>query len=295
MFLKRFGSRPLQAPFALGLFVAARWRWPCRPAAAPVAAAPERNRGQRSQARAAIRGTREPRVRPGPAARPERRARAEATDRARAGPRRSAPPAAAHPPAAPERRQRGPRRHHGRRRHRRRDGNAGATGSAGRAGTTGAAGAPARHAGARAPRAARAPPARRTRRHHRRRGHDGRRRRGAPACNVAVGARCSGAGAPNPTPFGCDFAWGRQNPSGTGALSSYNYLQTVAYWVESGIKSDGTYTSCGGCNWLSSRVAGSNLIPVYYAYMIGYYGHMNGLQDQNTSPNGANLATGGAR
>jgi hypothetical protein len=28
--------------------------------------------------------------------------------------------------------------------------------------------------------------------------------------------------------------------------------------------------------------------------MIGYYGHMNGLPDQNTSPNGPNLATGGA-
>jgi hypothetical protein len=116
----------------------------------------------------------------------------------------------------------------------------------------------------------------------------------APACNVAVGARCSGAGPLNSTPFGCKFAWGRQNPSGTGSLSAYNYLQSVAYWVESGIKSDGTYTSCGGCSWLSSRVAGSNLIPVYYAYMIGYYGHMNGLPDQNTDPNGPNLATGGA-
>ena len=28
--------------------------------------------------------------------------------------------------------------------------------------------------------------------------------------------------------------------------------------------------------------------------MIGYYGHMNGLPDQNINPNGANLATGGA-
>jgi len=28
--------------------------------------------------------------------------------------------------------------------------------------------------------------------------------------------------------------------------------------------------------------------------MIGYYGHMNGLPDQNLAPNGANLATGGA-
>ena len=116
----------------------------------------------------------------------------------------------------------------------------------------------------------------------------------APTCSVAVGPRCSGAGALNPTPFGCNFAWGRQNPSGTGSLSSYHYLQMVAYWIESGLKSDGTYASCAGCSWLSSRVAGSNLIPVYYAYMIGYYGHMNGLPDQNLNPNGANLATGGA-
>ena len=115
-----------------------------------------------------------------------------------------------------------------------------------------------------------------------------------PTCSVAVGARCPGAQAQNPYPFGCNFAWGRQNPSGTGSLSSYNYLQSVAYWVESGIKADGTYSSCGGCSWLSSRVSGTNLIPVYYAYMIGYYGHMNGLPDQNTSPNSANLATGGA-
>ena len=28
--------------------------------------------------------------------------------------------------------------------------------------------------------------------------------------------------------------------------------------------------------------------------MIGYYGHMNGLPDRNTNPNGPNLATGGA-
>ncbi|HXU00078.1 MAG TPA: hypothetical protein VN903_03755, partial [Polyangia bacterium] len=114
------------------------------------------------------------------------------------------------------------------------------------------------------------------------------------ACSVPAGARCSGAQALNPHPFGCSFAWGRQNPSGTGSLSSYNYLQMVAYWIEPGVRSDGTYTTCSGCNWLSSRVSGSNLIPVYYAYMIGYYGHMNGLPDQNTNPNGANLATGGA-
>jgi hypothetical protein len=114
------------------------------------------------------------------------------------------------------------------------------------------------------------------------------------ACNVPIGPRCSGAPALNPHPFGCNFAWGRQNPSGSGSLSSYNYLQMVAYWIEPGVRQDGTYPTCSGCNWLSSRVSSSNLIPVYYAYMIGYYGHSNGLPDQNINPNGANLATGGA-
>jgi hypothetical protein len=104
---------------------------------------------------------------------------------------------------------------------------------------------------------------------------------------------CTGAGALNPNPFGCTFAWGRHNPSGSGSLSSYNYLQSVAFWVEPGVRADGTYQTCSGCNWLTSRVASSNLIPIYYAYMIGFYGHMNGLPDQNLAPNGANLATGG--
>jgi hypothetical protein len=112
------------------------------------------------------------------------------------------------------------------------------------------------------------------------------------ACTVPVGPRCAGAPALTPNPFGCGFAWGRQNPSGSGSLSSYNYLQMVAYWVEPGVRQDGTYPTCSGCNWLSSRVAGTNLIPVYYAYMIGYYGHSNNLPDQNLNPNGPNLATG---
>jgi hypothetical protein len=68
----------------------------------------------------------------------------------------------------------------------------------------------------------------------------------------------------------------------------------VANWVENSIRPDGTYTTCNGCSWLSSRVSGTNLIPVYYAYMIGFYGHMNNLPDQNQAPNGPNLATGGA-
>jgi hypothetical protein len=104
---------------------------------------------------------------------------------------------------------------------------------------------------------------------------------------------CTGAQALNENPFGCSFGWGRQNPGGSGSLASYNYLQHVAYWIESGIKSDGSFT-CSGCNWLKNSVAPSTLIPVYYAYIIGYYGHANGLPDQNTNPNGANLSTGGA-
>jgi hypothetical protein len=40
-------------------------------------------------------------------------------------------------------------------------------------------------------------------------------------------------------------------------------------------------------------MAATNLIPAYYAYFIGFYGHANGLPDQNQSPNGPNLATGG--
>ena len=45
---------------------------------------------------------------------------------------------------------------------------------------------------------------------------------------------------------------------------------------------------------MSKSVASTNLIPVYYAYFIGYYGHANGLPDQNLAPSGPNLATGGA-
>lgn len=106
---------------------------------------------------------------------------------------------------------------------------------------------------------------------------------------------CTGAQPLSANPFGCSFAWGRQSPSGTGSLSSYNYLQIVANWVEPGVRSDGTYPTCSGCNWLTSRVASSNLVPLYYAYFIGYYGHSNGLADANNNPSGGpTLLTGGA-
>ena len=124
----------------------------------------------------------------------------------------------------------------------------GATGAtAARRATTGAAG---RRGGTRrhhrqrrrdaAARGAAAPPAPRarrgdrrggTRRRHRHRGRHRRRPapyrrgRGAPARRRSTRIRSAAR-----------FAWGRQNPSGTGSLSSYNYLQMVAYWVESGVR-----------------------------------------------------------
>ena len=133
---------------------------------------------------------------------------------------------------------------------------AGTSGAAGRGGTTGN-GAATGTAGRR-PGRHRRDRRRRPRRHHRRgrqrrhrhRGRQRRNRRARPApgppptCTVAAGPRCEGAQALTPYPFGCTFAWGHQNPSGSGSLSSYNYLQMVAYWIESGIRSDGTFPSC---------------------------------------------------
>jgi hypothetical protein len=95
----------------------------------------------------------------------------------------------------------------------------------------------------------------------------------------------------NEQPFGCAFAWGT-NSSG-GSLASYSYLQFISNWVGSEIQQSGNITSCSGCSWLTNNVASTNLIPVFYAYLIGYLGHANGFPDQNTT-GGASLATGGA-
>lgn len=93
----------------------------------------------------------------------------------------------------------------------------------------------------------------------------------------------SGPGALNPNPFGCKFAWGA---SVSGSLASYSYLQFATYWIENGMKADGTFGTCSGCNWVKSNFASSNLIPVYYAYIIGFLGHAAGLEDGNTCPAG---------
>jgi hypothetical protein len=93
-------------------------------------------------------------------------------------------------------------------------------------------------------------------------------------------------------PFGCGFAWGTNDPGGS--LTEYSYLQFMSKWVGYEVTADGTLPRCDGCGWLSQQVANTSLVPVYYAYFIGYYGHANGLPDGNEMPNGPNLTTGGA-
>lgn len=63
-------------------------------------------------------------------------------------------------------------------------------------------------------------------------------------------------------------------------------------WAGYEIKANGTISSCNVCTGFLSQVGQTNLVPAYYAYFIGYYGHANGLQDQNVNPNGPNLANG---
>jgi hypothetical protein len=101
---------------------------------------------------------------------------------------------------------------------------------------------------------------------------------------------CSGSPR-NQYPFGCKFAWGIGSPSGS--LGSYSYLQFVSNWVESSISAAGSLSTCSGCSWLTSKVAGTNFIPVYYAYIIGFYGHANGIVDGNQTGN-KKLTTDGA-
>ena len=52
------------------------------------------------------------------------------------------------------------------------------------------------------------------------------------------------------------------------------------------VDKDGTLPNCDGCDWLSQQVAITSLVPVYYAYFIGYFGHANGFADGNENPNG---------
>ena len=67
----------------------------------------------------------------------------------------------------------------------------------------------------------------------------------------------------------------------------------MSNWAGYNIQKDGTFGSNGfdAGSWLKS-MASTTLVPAYYAYFIGYYGHVNGLPDGNQAPNGPNLSTG---
>jgi hypothetical protein len=93
-------------------------------------------------------------------------------------------------------------------------------------------------------------------------------------------------------PFGCKFAWGIADPGGS-SYSAYSYLDFMSYWVDAGISASGTYQTCNGCNWLA-KLKGTNLVPVYVAYVIGFLGHANGIVDGNQD-GAKKLTTDGAQ
>jgi hypothetical protein len=105
-----------------------------------------------------------------------------------------------------------------------------------------------------------------------------------------------GPGTLNPNPFGCEFAWGLSDVSGD--VSSYDFLQLMTFWIDYGIKADGSIPSCSGCNFLK-KLASTSIVPVYYAYIVGYYAHANGIVDGNQcpsdNPNCTNLTNSGAK
>jgi hypothetical protein len=93
-----------------------------------------------------------------------------------------------------------------------------------------------------------------------------------------TGTTASGTDASTSNPFDCKFAWGEPVPSGS--LSSYTWLQFMSNWAGSEIEANGSITTFDNGGFLT-QLQPTNLIPVYYSYLIGYYGHANGLPDQN--------------
>ncbi len=113
----------------------------------------------------------------------------------------------------------------------------------------------------------------------------------SPAAGAGSVGAC-GPTTPNPHPFGCQFAWGGAADDQS-SLASFSYLQFMSYWVDSSISAAGTYTTCNGCSWLTDKVAPTALIPAYYAYIIGFLAHANGIVDGNQD-GGKKLTTDGA-
>jgi len=114
---------------------------------------------------------------------------------------------------------------------------------------------------------------------------------GVPAAGAGAPAGCAAAAA-NDQPFGCTFAFGTNDPGGS--LAAFGHLQFMSKWVGYEVDQQGNLPRCDGCSWLSQQVASTALVPVYYAYFIGYFGHANGFADGNENPNGPNLTTDGA-
>jgi hypothetical protein len=94
-------------------------------------------------------------------------------------------------------------------------------------------------------------------------------------------------------PFGCKFAWGTNDPGGS--LAAFAGLSFMSKWVGYELDMSGSLPRCDGCSWLREQVASTALVPVYYAYFIGYFGKANGLPDGNENPNGPNLTTDAAK
>ncbi|HKU43446.1 MAG TPA: hypothetical protein VJR89_35030, partial [Polyangiales bacterium] len=94
-------------------------------------------------------------------------------------------------------------------------------------------------------------------------------------------------------PFGCKFAFGTNDPGGS--LAGISELGFVSKWVGYELDKSGSLPRCDGCSWLTMNVAPTPLIPVYYAYFIGFFGKANGLPDGNENPNAPNLTTDAAQ
>ncbi len=106
---------------------------------------------------------------------------------------------------------------------------------------------------------------------------------GSPG-DSGTSSTCGTGTTPASNPFGCTFAWGvNGNPA--------SYLQFASAWAGYNIPASGVFGSNGfdSGNWLKSF---TTAVPAYYAYIIGYYGHANGLQDGNVNPGGPNLTNG---
>jgi hypothetical protein len=115
---------------------------------------------------------------------------------------------------------------------------------------------------------------------------------GAPLAAVPAGS-CTTPHAAEGSPFGCGFAFGRDDPGGS--LSAFASLQFISKWVGYEVVEGRQLSRCDGCNWLSESVAATPLVPVYYAYFIGFLGKAYGFPDGNEKPAGPNLTTDGAQ